>query len=164
MYSPLTMLYQNVLSFCLLSSKWVSTAGAHSPDDGFEGSVRSWILTGPITESGWSCLRLEPTCRLVYFECKYYANSTGSWTALCRKSVSATHCFPPVLKSGHRRAFPFSAHRLAWKFGFVSNFPVKSDGAWRFKRSTVTLNTWAFKFDESNWKLHAYFTVTPYSY
>lgn len=82
---------------------------------------------------------------------------------LCRKSVSATHCFPPVLKSGHRRAFPFSAHRLAWKFGFVSIFPVKSDGAWRFKRSTVTLNTWAFKFDESNWKLHAYFTVTAYS-
>lgn len=79
-----------MLSFCLLSSKWASTAGAHSPRDGFEGSVHSWILTGPITESGWSCPCLEPTCRLVYFECKHYANSPGSWTAFWRKSVRNT--------------------------------------------------------------------------
>lgn len=125
MYSPLTRLYQNGLCFCKLSSKWVSTAGAHSPLDGFEGSVHCWILNGPITESGWSCPRLEPMCRLVYFECKHYANSLRIWTVLWRKSVSTAHGFLPVLKSGHRHiAVPLSANRSTWKFGLVSNFPL----------------------------------------
>ncbi len=100
----------------------------------------------------------QRAARLVYFECKHYANSPGSWTAFWRKSVSGTHCFPAVLKSGHRLIHclltDWHEHLDLWAIFQLNLMGHKDSREARLLWTHGLLNL----------KLLAYITVTAYSY